>query len=84
MTSMFCIFCEKTVLVEHPVEGHTVLEFIPDEGMQEVCFCEGPFAGCEPDEYDPDFDLNLEEPSSTEIYQINLTAKQLLLDLEGE
>ena len=34
---MYCLQCEEMVAVEEPIEGHSVVEFVPDEGQSEVC-----------------------------------------------
>lgn len=80
MKMMWCISCEKIVPVEEPISGHSIVQFVPDEGVDEVCFCEGPFVEFEAD-IDPDWDLNLEEPSGDELFIMNKNAEYLLLDL---
>lgn len=81
-TMRWCIACEKMVAVEEPIEGHSVVEFVPDEGTQEIFWCEGAFVECEPPTNDPDFDLR-DEPSGDELLIMNKNAEDLLADLEG-
>lgn len=70
------------VAVEEPVEGHSIIQFVPDEGTQEVFWCEGGFTSSAP-EIDDDWDLQ-NEPSQEELVLMNLAAEELLRDFEGE
>jgi hypothetical protein len=83
MKMMWCVTCEQMVAIESPVHGHTIVQFVPDAGEQEVFWCGGEFVECAPDEYDPDFEINLEEPFSSEVFQMNLAAQKLLEDFIG-
>jgi hypothetical protein len=83
MKMMYCLSCGEMVAVEEPIHGHTIVQFVLDAGEQEVFFCDGEFVECAPDEYDEDWELNLEEPSSSEVFQMNLAAKLLLEDFIG-
>lgn len=81
-TKRWCINCEEWVAVEQPIEGHSVVQFVPDMGEIEVFFCEGPFAFTCPEEYDKDFDLNISEPDDSELIIMNINAQRLMGDFE--
>ena len=80
---MYCLQCEEMVAVEEPIEGHSVVEFVPDEGQSEVLWCEGGFTTCPPEHSDPDWDMQ-DEPSQEELVRMNLAAEELLADLDLE
>lgn len=77
---MYCITCEKEVLVEEPIQGHSVVEFVPDKGRQEIFWCEGEFTESAPVEV-PDWEIGLVEPTDDELNEMNLNAGLLLQDL---
>ena len=74
MELKYCLTCEEVVAVESPIEGHTVIEFVPDEGQQEVLWCEGPFTNAPCPDVDPNWDLYLEEPAQEELAIMNANA----------
>ena len=83
MTIKFCIECGDKVLVDVD-GGHTRVIWTGAPEMRwDVVFCNGPFEEVEPIE-DPDWDLNLEEPTGDELFVMNMAADRLLLDLERE
>jgi len=80
MKMMWCIMCEQMVAIEEPVQGHTIIQFVPDAGEQEVFWCTGEFVDCAPDEDAYDFDLQ-DEPSQIGLAKMNLNAEEILQDL---
>lgn len=82
MKMLYCIRCEKIVPVEEPIQGHSIIQFVPDEGIQEIFWCEGDFTRSAP-EYDPDWDLQ-DEPDEEELALMDKSAEELRLYFEGE
>jgi hypothetical protein len=81
MKLLWCIQCEQIVPVEEPIEGHSIIQFVPDAGEQEIFWCEGEFTSSAPVMSD-DWDLQ-DEPSNEELAEMNLHAEEMLNDFEG-
>ena len=78
ITQRWCINCEEWVAVEQSIEGHSVVQFVPDMGESEIFWCEGEFTDSPPpDNFDPDFDLR-DEPSQKELELMDVCAKYLM------
>lgn len=84
MEIKYCINCEAYVPVEFPIEGHSIIQFVPDEGTQEISWCEGEFTECAITEVDPDWGMKLVEPTPAEMAIMNGHAEELYRDFEGE
>ena len=84
MNIMWCINCEEYVAVEFPIEGHSVIQFVPDEGTQEIFWCEGEFTECAPYDIDPEWEMKLVEPTPAEMAFMDCNAEVLYQDYEGE
>jgi len=84
MNIKYCITCQKEVPVESPIEGHTVVEFVPDAGQQEVLWCEGPFTDTPCPEVDPNWEMDMVEPTDDELFLMAIAADHLMEDFEVE
>lgn len=82
----YCLTCGRIVAVmDENADMHTVVWTDGDEYGCEtfIELCYGPFTmSTPPDNFDPDWDVNLEEPSQEELAEMNLEAERLLQELE--
>lgn len=76
----YCISCDRIVAITSGWLGdvHTIVA--EDENLD---VCHGPFTLSTPPEDNPDWELNVEEPSPEELADMNLEAEILLQELEG-
>lgn len=79
---VYCLRCDKEVLAEEPVEGHSEFVYMGN-GFGDVIWCAGPFSESEPPELEEDWNCNLQDPSPAELEEMNANAEELLLDFEG-
>lgn len=85
MQNKYCIEHEKMVDVE--LFDEDGMELHADSyrvsGGIKISFCDGPFASSPPPALPEGWELVIEEPSFEELVMMNITANQLVLDLEG-
>ena len=86
MEFRYCLECGWIVPVmvgNDGVELHTKLVYLSVD-IPEVDVCYGPFAlSTPPENFDENWDLNLNEPSQEELAEMNLQAEMLFQELEG-
>lgn len=86
MKLRYCLECGRIVPVMVGVDGfelHTKLIYLGVD-LPEVDVCYGPFAmSTPPENFDENWDLDLNEPSQEELAEMNLNAEILLQELEG-
>lgn len=84
MKLKYCLMCERDVMLD-VLDCHSVAETDGDEfGCETFIYtCYGPFTTSQPPEnFDPDWDLQVVEPSQEELAIMNCHAEELMQDFE--
>ena len=87
MITAFCIEHQHSVLVQQSLVGECHEYPVYDEfGRLEYdwCFFEMGMTSTPPPEYDEDWAVNLVEPGDEELANMDASAEDLLVELEGE